>query len=321
MSLDRSRRAFLASVGAVAAASARSVRALASAAPAFKVSILADEIAQDFAHALEVASGEFGLGFVELRELWSKNIMRLDANELGEARRLLGRYKLRVSAIASPVFKVDWPGAPISTFSPNRDQFKADYTFADQDGLLDRACELALLFGTDRVRIFDFWRLDDQAPHRAAIDDLLRRAAGTAGKRKVTLVLENEYACNTATAAEAARVLGAVRSPAFALTWDPGNAARRGDAPFPGGYRALPKGRIGHVHCKNVARGADGTFEWAEMGSGLIDWVGQFKALQADGYRGAVTLETHWRGAGSPEASSRASWASMKRQLREAGAL
>jgi L-ribulose-5-phosphate 3-epimerase len=321
MSSGWSRRAFLGSIGAAAAASARSVRALAQSRGAFDVSILSDEISQDVGHALEVASGEFGLGFVELRELWGKNIMRLDDQELGEAERLIGRFRFRVSAIASPVFKVDWPGAPISTFSPNRDQFKADYTFADQAGLLERACELARRFGTGRVRIFDCWRLDDQAPYRAAIDDMLRQAAEKAGRRKVTLVLENEYACNTATSAEAARVLDAVRSPAFALAWDPGNAGRSGDAAFPEGYRRLPKGRIGHVHCKNVARKADGTYEWAEMGGGLIDWVGQFRALKADGYRGSVTLETHWRGAGTPEASSRASWASMKRQLREAGAL
>ena len=42
------------------------------------------------------------------------------------------------------------------------------------------------------------------------------------------------------------------------------------------------------------------------MGSGVIDWAGQFRALKADGYRHACTLETHWRGAGTPEESSRA---------------
>ena len=35
------------------------------------------------------------------------------------------------------------------------------------------------------------------------------------------------------------------------------------------------------------------------MGDGIIDWVGQFKALKRDGYRYAVSLETHWRGAGN----------------------
>ncbi len=38
--------------------------------------------------------------------------------------------------------------------------------------------------------------------------------------------------------------------------------------------------------------------QWVEA---IIDWVGQFKALKRDGYRYAVSLETHWNGGGSPE--------------------
>jgi len=34
-----------------------------------------------------------------------------------------------------------------------------------------------------------------------------------------------------------------------------------------------------------------------------------------------VSLETHWRGAGSAEESSRKSWAGMKKLLQEANAL
>jgi sugar phosphate isomerase/epimerase len=324
-----SRRQFLRTLGAAAAIPA-GVRAAARAArpdprspsaSPFKLSVLTDELDQDLDHACSVAAKEFGLGFVELREVWSKNAMRLDAKEVEEAKRILDRYSLRVSAIASPVFKVDWAGAPKSPFSPKVADFKGDFTFQQQDELLERAFELTRVFGTTHLRIFDFWRLDDPSPYRAAMDDKLREAAAKAGKRGVTLVLENEYACNTATSAEALRTLKAVTSPFLKLNWDPGNAAMRGDVPFPDGYRMLPKDRIGHVHVKNVARKEGGGFEWAEMGKGFIDWVGQFRALKADGYRDIVTLETHWRGAGTPEASTRECWASMSRQLREAGAL
>jgi len=34
-----------------------------------------------------------------------------------------------------------------------------------------------------------------------------------------------------------------------------------------------------------------------------------------------VSLETHWRGAGTAEASTRQSWAGMKDELQKAGAL
>ena len=286
----------------------------------FKLSVFTDEITHDFGRAVEIAAKEFGLGYVELRILWGKNIMALEAKEIAEARRLLGRYKLRVSSIAGPLFKVDWKGAPVSKFS-QRDTFGADFTFEQQAEVLERGLELTRAFNTDRLRCFDFWRLEDPEPYRAAMDDKLREAAAAAAKRGVTLVMENEYACNTATGAESVRTLAAVKSPSFKLNWDPGNSAFRNETPYPDAYRLLPKNRIGHVHCKDVMRNPDGTFAWMAMGRGFIDYVGQFRALKKDGYRGAVVLETHWRGATTPEESTRQSMAGMKELLRRAAAL
>jgi len=286
----------------------------------FKLSVFTDEITHDLGRALEIAAGEFKLGYVELRGMWNKNIMLLDAKEIAEVRRLLEKYKLRVSSIASPLFKIDWPGAPVSKLS-QRDQFGANFTFEQQNEILERGIELARTLGTDHLRCFDFWRLDDPKPYRAAIDEKLMEAATKAGKRGITLVMENEFACNTATAVEAARTLQAVRSPYFKLNWDPGNSAFRGEVPFPTGYGLLPKGRIGHVHCKDVARKAAGGYEWMAMGRGIIDFVGQFRALKKDGYRGPVVLETHWRGAGTAEESTRQSMAGMKELLKRAGTL
>src|SRR5579859_7613263 len=78
----------------------------------FQLSVISDEISQDFGHALEVAANEFGLGFVELRGLWKKNIVNLDEKEIAEAKSLIAKYNVKVTDIASPLFKVDWPGAP-----------------------------------------------------------------------------------------------------------------------------------------------------------------------------------------------------------------
>lgn len=288
----------------------------------FRISVINDELTQDFDRACAIVSQEFGLQWIELRGMWNKNLLHLEANEIAEARRILERYRLRVTDIASPLFKTDWKGAPLSSFSSKRDQFGADFTFDQQDEVLNRCIELAKAFRTDRVRCFDFWRLEDPAPFRAAINQKLLHAAATAGKQGVILVLENEYACNTATGAEAARLMADVKSPYLMLNWDPGNAAARGETPYPGGYNLLPKNRIGHCHCKDAVKKADGNgTEWAPVGHGLIDWVGQFQALKRDGYRKAVSLETHWRGAGTAEESTRQSWAGMKQQLQKAGAL
>lgn len=288
----------------------------------FRVAVINDEITQDFGKACEITSREFGMDWIELRAMWGKNLLKLDSKEIEEARRILEKNKLRVTDIASPLFKVDWPGAPVSKFSPKRDQFNADFTFEQQDEVLERSIELAKAFQTDRVRFFDFWRLEDQAPYRAAINEKLTDAANKADKKGIILILENEGACNTATGAEAAKVLSAVKSRNLMLNWDPGNAATLGEKAYPDGYNLLSKDRIAHCHCKDTKKSATGSkHEWAPMGGGIIDWVGQFKALKRDGYKYAVSLETHWRGAGTPEESTRQSWAGMKKQLREAGAL
>ena len=287
----------------------------------FKVAVINDEISQDFGHSCEIVAREFGMEWIELRGMWNKNLLKLDAKEVEEARRILERFRLRVTDIASPLFKVDWPGAAPSKFSPKRDQFGANYTFGQQDEVLERAIELAKAFQTDRIRCFDFWRLDDQATHRAAMDAKLLEAATKAGKKGITLVLENEMSCNTGNGAEAARTLKAIQSPYFMLNWDPGNAAQLGETPYPDGYNVLPKDRIGHCHCKDAVKKPDGKYAWAAMGQGLIDWLGQFRALKSSGYKHAVSLETHWRGAGTPEESTRQSWAGMKSLLQKSGSL
>jgi len=316
-----SRRKFLGGLGVLAAGSlfSQTSRTAGLTKSPFCIAVINDEISQDFGRACAVASG-FGMKWIELRGMWNKNVLDLDSREIAESLGLLKKYDLRVTDIASPLFKVDWPGGPKSKFSPKQDQFNAHFGFSQQDEVLEKCIELARTFGADRVRCFDFWRLDDPKPHRAAINEKLRQAAEKAGGKGITLLLENESACNTATGAEAAQVLAAVKSSSFMLNWDPGNAAASGETPFPNGYNLLPKERIGHCHCKDVIRNGE-KYDWAAMGKGFVDWVGQFKALKRDGYHYAVSLETHWRGAGSAENSTTASWAGMRDALRKAAAL
>jgi L-ribulose-5-phosphate 3-epimerase len=318
--MSTSRRAFLAGFAATGVMSQMRVMAQRMKNCPFRLSVINDEISQDFDHACFVAANDFGLDWIELRGMWNKNISNLTASEIAESQRILSKYKLRVTDIASPLFKTDWPGAPISKFSEHRDQFKASFDFKQQDELLDTCIELAKAFKTERIRCFDFWRLDDPQKYRAAINDKLREAAAKCAKHNLILVLENEMSCNTATGEEAAAVLKAIPDRNFMLNWDPGNAATFPDnTPYPNGYDRLPKDRIGHCHCKDVKRLAGGKYEWAPVGAGVVDWVGQFRALKRDGYHYAVSLETHWRGAGTPEASTRISMKGLKDTLQKAG--
>ncbi len=320
MTSSFSRRTFLsgATLAAMGCAMPQTLRATVASSP-FRVAVINDEISQDFERACQIASG-FGMKWIELRGMWNKNILDLDDKQVTESLRLLKKYDLRVTDIASPLFKVDFPGAPKSRFSPKHDEFNAHFGSAQQQAVLDKCIEMAKKFSTDRVRCFDFWRLDDPKPYRAEINETLRKAAEKLGKQGLILVLENEMSCNTGTGKEAAEVLAAVQTPSFMLNWDPGNAATLGEVPYPNGYDLLPRNRIGHCHCKDVVKNGD-KYEWAAMGKGIIDWVGQFKALKKAGYHYAVSLETHWRGAGTPEESTKQSWAGMKEELQKAGAI
>jgi L-ribulose-5-phosphate 3-epimerase len=285
----------------------------------FRLAVINDEVTQDFEKACRVVAGDFGLHWIELRSMWNRNVTELNEKEVSEASKILAAHKLQVTDIASPLFKTDWPGAPRSPLSETRDQFHANFDANAQDRLLEHCIELAKSFGTDRVRCFDFWRLDDQKPYRAAINATLQKAADRCAKENLILLLENEMSCNTATGEESAAVLGAVPNKNFMLNWDPGNAAALTGTPYSAGYSLLPKDRLGHCHCKDVVRKPDHKYDWAPVGGGMVDWVGQLQALMRDGFHYGLSLETHWHGADTPENSTRISMEGLKQSMAKAG--
>jgi sugar phosphate isomerase/epimerase len=317
-----SRRRFTVGAAASAALLASPLRSFAAGSN-FKIGVISDEISQDFDHACYVIAKEFGLQYVELREVWGKNLQVISDAQIAEAKKIIAKYGLHVTDISSPLYKVDFPGAPHSQYGSKADLHGADEAnFKQQDDVLDRSISLAKQFGTNKVRCFDFWRIDDVKPYRAAINDVLQKAAENAAKQNVLLVLENEPACNTATGRESGATLAGVPSRNFALNWDPGNAVMRGELDaFPNGWNAIPKDRIHHCHVKNAVKDAAGKIVWSPVDIGYVDWTAQFEAMKKIGYSNAVNLETHWKGDSTPEAASRRSWEGMKKDLIAADAM
>ena len=80
----------------------------------FRLAVINDEITQDFEKSCTIVAKDFGLSWIELRGMWSKNITELNAKEVEDARKILEEHRLRVTDIASPLFKTDWPGQPRS---------------------------------------------------------------------------------------------------------------------------------------------------------------------------------------------------------------
>jgi sugar phosphate isomerase/epimerase len=218
-------------------------------------------------------------------------------------------HGFRVVAIASPLFKCLLPDSPPVDTRFQHDVFASKHTFADQPRLAERAFFIARRFGAKIIRVFSFWRT---VQPEQCFEDVVRELGQLvehAARHDLTIGLENEHACNIATASETRRVLDRLKHPNLGVIWDPANAYVSGENPFPEGYKLLPADRIVHVHAKDCHLEGR-TPVWGPLGTRAIDWKGQIAALLKDGYRGALSLETHWSGPGGDklEASRICGW-------------
>jgi len=261
----------------------------------FPIAAITDEFSTDDLDAALDAMLSVGMTGAELRLVYGRNVVDLTDTELDRARAAVEARGMRVLGIASPVLKCVLPNGPPIDARFQQDVFGSAYTYEDQPRLATRALEVAARVGAPLIRVFSGWRTVDPAALTETIAAELRGLAERAHGHGVTIGLENEHACNVGTGAEAARMLAAVQHPGVGLIWDPANASILGEEPFPDGYAALPPGRVIHVHAKDCMVNGH-TPTWGPLGEMAIDWSGQIGALARDGYAGAISLETHWRG-------------------------
>lgn len=258
------------------------------------IGAITDEFSLDLEVALDAMSA-LGMTIAELRLIGDRNIIDLSDAEVRQVRDQVETRGMRVLSIASPVLKCVLPDAPPLDERFQQDVFGSAYTIADQPRLARRAIEIAEQTGARFIRVFSYWRTIAPAECHDRIVSALRDLADQAGERGLIIGLENEQACNVATGAEAGRLLASLDHPALKSIWDPANASILGETPFPDGYSKLPAQRVAHVHAKDcVVNGITPT--WGALGAMGIDWKGQIAALKRDGYAGAISLETHWRG-------------------------
>lgn len=260
----------------------------------FPLAAITDEFSPDLTAALDAMQG-VGMTGAELRLIGGRNVVEFSDDEVDEVRAAVEARGMRVIGVASPVLKCVLPDAPAIDTRFQQDVFGSSYTMADQPRLEERALRIAERSGARLVRVFSYWRTVDPAACFDRVCEALRRLAAKGAERGVIIGLENEPACNIATGAETAAVLSAVSHPNLQVIWDPANALVGGETPYPAGYSALPASRIAHVHAKDC-RVSDHTPTWGAVGEMDVDWQGQLRALARDGYRGWISLETHWRG-------------------------
>lgn len=280
-----------------------------------RLSIITDEIGQDIVYALGVCR-ELGISTVELRAVEGQNLVFHPLARVKEVAARLNDGGFSVCSVASPFLKCHfWGTESRSRVHDAPTELTELDTRERQFDILERSFEVAHALGAPLVRAFSFWRLPDPTGVRDALTETLTEAADRTQRAGLRLALENEYACNIATGAEARTYLDRISAPALGVIWDPGNEAFLNHAPYPDGYLAVRE-RMLHMHVKDAVEGA-----FVKMGAGTIDYAGQFRALAADGYEGAVSLETHYiLPTGGAEAATRESFAVMRELLTEAGA-
>ena len=252
------------------------------------------------------AAREMGFTHVELNMVGELGVHELGPADVAELRRMIEAAGLQVVALDPPAFKAieldEVPAAEVTRHAAVVEHLEQ----------IRRSCQVARELGAGIVRVFSFRRSymagsGNPSPREARggtiPDDLLpkivaglRAAVAIAEEYRVTLGLENVRSCWGNSGHNAARILQAVDHPRLRAIWDPGNDFVSGGSPYPDGYRAvLPY--LAHVHVKDgvVVDDATGLTRWACIGTGAVDYAGQMTALRADGYRGVISVETHWR--------------------------
>lgn len=261
----------------------------------FRIAAITDEYSPSDPQKALDAMAETGMTGAELRLLWDKNILDLTDEQVDCAKKMCDARGMEIMSIASPLLKVVLPNTPPVAASLQQDAFNCKHTIEDQPRLTRRAFEIAHKTGARVIRVFSYWRSSEPEKCFDGIATALWDLGRQAEKEDLIIGLENEHACNIATGAEAAKALNAVNHPNVMLVWDPANALCAGENPFPEGYGLLPKNRIAHVHAKDCSMDGRKAL-WGPLGTRSLDWKGQIQAFQNDGYKGWISLETHWPG-------------------------
>jgi sugar phosphate isomerase/epimerase len=263
-----------------------------------KISIVTDEISADPETAIELGV-EWGVKDFELRGFGTNRVPLLNPFQKSRIRELLDEFNVKIVAISPGLFKCPFPIGqrerfPLRIFDQALYQQwrqPRDVVRYHQEELLPLSIEYAKEIGAARIIAFSFERSFTSeliVPDEILI--ALRQAAEQTGAAGLELVIEVEANFWVDTGRNAAEMMQAVDHPALGVNWDPGNAIVAGDKPYPDGYGAV-RDFVKHVHFKDVAFGADGSYCFALEGD--INWAGQISALTTDGYTGYISVETH----------------------------
>lgn len=256
-----------------------------------RISAITDEIGKTTDDSIAFAH-KYGLTNVEIRNVpGGKEYYTLPEAQIKADALRFQKEGLKVSFVNTGLLKFTWPGTEPVRRRPETPE-QRERRVANEKARWDRRMEdlhkairCAQIMGCDKVRVFTGSRLQDPKSMYSRIAETIGgEMASVAEKEKVHLLIENEGSQNVGTAAELADVLKLIPSKWVGCNWDPHNAYGK-EAAYPEGYNNVPKKRLMNIQVK---------------GKGIMpsspekeDWKTIMQALEKDGYKGKIGLETH----------------------------
>lgn len=236
-----------------------------------------DEIDDDPAVQIAVLQA-LGASYIEVRSAWGTNIVDLSDDQLAALAGLLKEKGMQVSAIASPIGKVD-VSLPVE----------------HEVERLRRAVNAAKVLGAKYIRIFSFY-YGESVPVdsiRDAVIERMRALAAVAEEEGVVLLHENEKDIFGDVPDRVLDIIESVNSPALKVAWDAANFVQVGVKPFDEAYAKLRP----HLEYLQVKDALFSNGHVVPAGEGDGDLLRTVEALKADGFTGFASLEPHLAGA------------------------
>lgn len=237
----------------------------------WQLSGFGDEIDQDPAVQVAVLQA-LGARHIEVRSAWGTNVVDFSSQQLAELARVFREWDMGVSAIASPIGKVDI-ALPIE----------------HEVERLGRAIVAAHELDARYIRVFSFFGTCGESRHRDAVIDRMGALARLAEREGVILLHENEKEIYGDVPERILEILESVGSPSLRAALDNANFVQVGVRPFSDAYLVLQP-FIDYLQVKD-ARFASGEVVPAGEGEGEV--ASTFEALRDDGYVGFASLEPH----------------------------
>lgn len=215
-----------------------------------------------------------GAKHIEVRSAFGVNVADMDDGMTARLKDTLDGAGLRVSAVASPVGKVDVANPP-----------------EDEVARLRHVIGGAKRLETQYIRVFSFFRGEGRTPQDIRDGVLTRMSllAAEAQRAGVVLIHENEKDIYGDTPERVLDIIESVGSPALKIAWDSANFVQVGVKPFDEAYPLL-RAHLEYLQLKDAIMA---TGEVVPSGRGDGQLRETLAALHDDGYAGFASLEPH----------------------------